>query len=122
MGMKIKYKVISHLYGNHKVRGCDRIQKVAEIGMGLRRGTHFQEGEFHKTTTCLAHWIPTSGQHPNTVTEVLQKGCYINPNPEREGNEKELMFADGTFCQEQSTVPGALGTASHFILVTILIR
>lgn len=65
MGMKIKYKLISHLYGDHKVRGCDCIQKVAETGMGLRRGTHFQEGESHKTTTCLAHGIPSSGQHPN---------------------------------------------------------
>lgn len=36
-------------------------------------------------------WL--SGSQPQintqiTVTEVLQKGCYINPNPERERNEK----------------------------------
>lgn len=74
------------------------------------------------TTTCLAHWIPTSGQLPNKGDRGFTKGMPYKSKSRREGKRKEPMFADFTFCQEQSIVPEALGTSSPFILITILIR
>lgn len=74
MGIKIKYKLISHLYRNHKVRGYDCIQKVAEIGMGLRKVNHFWKVSLLRQPPA---WL--IGSQVNTqimVMEVLQKSCY----------------------------------------------
>lgn len=37
MGKKVKYNVISHLNHHNKGRGGNCLQKLAEMGMGLRK-------------------------------------------------------------------------------------
>lgn len=37
MGIKVKYNVISHLHHHNKDRGGNCLQKLAEIGMALRK-------------------------------------------------------------------------------------
>lgn len=59
MQIKMTYKLISDLKCNHKIRGCDCLQKLTEIGMDLGKVSHFQEEKSHNTTTCQVCWIQT---------------------------------------------------------------
>ena len=70
MGTEAKYKLIGHLHHSRKVRGQKDIQKVAETGMGLRKGSLIRQPPA---------WLTGSQARVNTQIsrmEVFQKGCY----------------------------------------------